>query len=215
MRCLVPWLWCALFACDPGALSAPDGDTPIRTAWWSPTDDPTGWRHLSVFLSSGDFPCALPDSGDPAAQEAAVIALIAASCHEGARHVSLDAWHPPGEDGTGWFRGDTRAVAGDALTLSRFSRGTWRAITEVAVDTPGQFAHSYRVTGRDVFELGAPGGIDVQHLDEDGLVGQFAFPDAHVSGAFTATRCGPGSGLQPTVPEILAAYGGDPTLLCD
>ncbi len=203
-----------LFACAPGHLTWNGGDDVIRTAWQRRTTEVPGWVHARVFLSNGDFPCQLPAFAEPAAQQQAIVVLVAASCREDARHVLIDAWWPQAGDGLGYFPGDARAVPGDARMVTPFTRAAYVGIDEGYSDGSSSLTPGYGTTQRTYQpSLGAPGSLEVTRSDADALRGRFAFEEAHIAGDFDASTC-EGEAGAPSILDQIDDWGQDPTLLC-
>lgn len=203
----------SLLACAPGHLAWNGGDDALRTAWFRRSSDVEGWEHARVFLSNGDFPCELPALDDPAAQQEALVGLVAASCREDARHVLLDVWWPDGGDGLGYIAGDARAAPGDARIMTPFARASYVGIDEASSDGSSSLTPVYGVVRR-TYEpaLGAPGWVQVTRSDAATLRGRFDFEVAHISGTVDASVCAPTGGTD--LFGVIDGWGGDPTLLC-
>lgn len=202
-----------LFGCAPGHLAWNGGDDVLHTAWLDRTTEVPGWEHARVFLSNGDFPCELPSFSDPASQQEALVALVAASCREDARHLRIDAWWPDASDGLGYFPGDARAVAGDARVVTPFAQASYVGIDEGASDGSSSLTPAYEVLRRTYEpDLGAPGSLEVTRSTAGALRAKFAFQEAHISGDFEATLCVTSGGT--SLFDVLDGWGQDPTLLC-
>lgn len=213
---LILTLFIGLSACGPGTIAWHDGDDVLRTAYVEADPSPVaGWQHVRVLLSNGEFPCAFPLNGDAADQEAVFAELAAAACHEDARHVRLDAWWPAADTAVGHFTGDSRANPGDDGAPLRFASAFYVGIDEAAAFTTSDLVHPYTIVDREYFpDLGVGGAVDVRSADDTRFDGTFAFPEAHISGAFRARTCPAPAAEEYGLFDLLDAWSGDPTLVC-
>lgn len=195
-----------LSGCLPGHIAWDGGDDVLRTAWWSVDTLP---GHGQLFLSNSRFPCEVVATTSAAERELQLSNLAMAVCREEARHLRIDLyWTDSG--GTGSYIGVPSGSVDPAPEKS--AAGFYVGINEASAPPSDELVRPYTVIDRDFYpELGAGGEVN---LTGDGLHGNFEFPEADLSGQFSAMACPAPSPGGIGLFELLNGLGGDPTLLC-
>jgi hypothetical protein len=193
-RALLAGCLAGAIACHPpGELQWDGGRAPLRTAFWQARDDAPDGGHISVGLSTSEFPCA-PDlvSDDPAELTLNQLELQTGACREGARHLVVELWRT-----TGGVAGDYTGLEADDGVTERFATGHWFAIEEAGVLYIDGINRSYApVDGASELSLraGTGGEVAIDSADER-VTGELWFPEVGVAAEFDAVECPAGPNL--------------------
>ena len=175
-----------LLGCLPGDLHTPwEEVTRLRTALFSTNEDDNGGRRWTVFLSSGDIPCALPDTEDPAAGLLARSEVYTGLCGEGARHVLLEARRPAGVDNETRYSGtETLDLSSPGVTMRSYA--VLEASRTGDEDEPGAWLIEDDVA---IGPAGDGGFMEVTRATAQEFHADFSFPVEGLSGRFRARSC--------------------------
>ena len=185
-RCVIRLCPIILIGCLPGELSTPwEESTPLRTAMFSTTEDNSGSRSWTVFLSNRDIPCSLPDTEDPAALLMARSEVYTGLCGDGARHVLLHARRPQGSPNETTYEGsDSLDISVPSVTMRTYAvLAATRAGEE---DEPGAWIIEEDL---QIGPVGSEGSMEVNRASARDLQAQFSFPIEGISGQFRAHTC--------------------------
>ena len=192
-----------LTGCGAGNIAWESGDDKLHTALYIWEDHgPT--QAMTLFLSNGRFECELPDglaqlflldSGisytDPDEAERAVLDFATALYREDARHVVLTLYKQTDGDWTGRYPGNDDAQ--DALISDeqpQLASGQYLGVDDAIIDQEDGVVRTYLPSAYSWDpELGDGGFVQVDTAGTQ-INGSFGFPDAHLSGQFTAEGCG-------------------------
>jgi hypothetical protein len=177
-------------------------------AWWSgetarlrtalvKTDMDQGVFRARVFLSTGLFSCALPNTDRPVAEvHDSYQDLITGACREGSVHMSVQLLRRGGEDWTGTYQG-LGGSRGDTLPdgVRRASDVSWYSVEEAYLVEYANLDRAYVIEDQDLqIDAGDGGEVRIDR-DREGLSGHLWFPIPDVSATFKAEACGADSTL--------------------
>lgn len=199
----------ALLACAPGELSTEDGPDTLRAALFFAPDASLsvaarGTRQVYVLLANSTVPCEPDDVEDDPTTEADetnvareywMAQLYTAFSREGARVVLATLITGAEVDWLGRYDADADAwdptsAAERVAEHDRVAAAAWFHVEEAAVDDINGvlYASEIEIVESEHERAVDGGGFDIVAKDSV-LEGAFDFPEADLSGRFTADRC--------------------------
>lgn len=180
-----------LLACGPGQLVNAEGPQPLRTALYG-IEVSEEQSIATVFLSNGEFGCALQETPDPSERLEAQTELLAAACREDARHLLLRFSRPVG---TSWEEAYDGAELGDRGPLFdplvHEVSARYHAIIEAQLAREDGLVRQFSVSEEENLLIG-PGGTGTLLNPEEGVLeGSYDAPSQQIGARFRAIECEP------------------------
>lgn len=182
------WWLLALASCGCapwGWISSPRGTERLRSAWYVEDEEA-----LVVVVADSTFPCTLPDSEDPQAQEAAIMDLYYAWYREGARVAAFQLRVAPGRThGPGSYPLKETQETLDRVE-PRAAHAMYHEVLEASLGEVDGLDRTYEIVDEIyAFWVEGDGDVTLETTAGGTLEGTFLLEALDVSGSFRATRC--------------------------